>query len=64
MTAGAGTERSQANPAFFRRMGAACEAAHLSPEARAWYGLALALDPLDRPTQQALHRLRTVGRGT
>jgi hypothetical protein len=28
------------------------------PEARAWYGLALARDPLNAETQIALHRLR------
>ena len=30
------------------------------PEARAWYGLALARDPLDSETQIALYRLRNV----
>ena len=28
------------------------------PEARAWYGLLLSLDPLDSEVQQALYRLR------
>ena len=42
-----------------RDLGAACEALGLSAEARAWYDLALARDPLDPETQGALHRLRT-----
>ena len=40
-------------------LGAACEALQLLPEARAWYNLALARDPLNSETQIALYRLRT-----
>jgi len=40
-------------------LGAACEALQLVPEARAWYDLALARDPLNSKTQIALYRLRT-----
>jgi tetratricopeptide (TPR) repeat protein len=40
-------------------LGAACEALQLVPEARAWYNLALARDPLNSETQIALYRLRT-----
>jgi tetratricopeptide (TPR) repeat protein len=39
-------------------LGAACEALQLLPEARAWYNLALARDPLNSETQIALYRLR------
>ncbi len=41
-------------------LGAACEALELIPEARAWYGLALARDPLNSKTQIALYHLRTL----
>jgi tetratricopeptide (TPR) repeat protein len=47
------------DPSLLRDLGAACEALGLSAEARAWYQLALACDPLDRATQVALYRLRT-----
>jgi Flp pilus assembly protein TadD len=43
--------------ALLRRLGAACEAIGRRPEARAWYGLALARDPLDPDAQRALYRL-------
>jgi tetratricopeptide (TPR) repeat protein len=39
----------------------ACEAAGLLSEARGWYLLAIAYDPLDFEAQQALWRLREVG---
>jgi Flp pilus assembly protein TadD len=46
------------------RLGAACEAAGRLAEARAWYHLAIARDPLDTGSQHALFRLRhgAVGR--
>jgi tetratricopeptide (TPR) repeat protein len=47
------------DPSVLRDLGAACEALGYSAEARAWYDLALARDPLDPETQGALHRLRT-----
>src|SRR5262249_22471122 len=49
------------DPRLRRALGAACEALQLAPEARAWYGLALARNPLDSQTQMALYRLRTIG---
>ena len=39
------------------RLGAACEAAGRLGEARAWYRLAIARDPLDEASQRALYRL-------
>jgi tetratricopeptide (TPR) repeat protein len=51
------SERERADPTLRVRLGAACEAAHRLPEARAWYELAIAHDPFDRAAQRALHRL-------
>ncbi len=39
-------------------LGKACEEAGLSEEARGWYALAIAANPLDREAQQGLHRFR------
>jgi predicted Zn-dependent protease len=44
--------------ALMRALGAACEAVHRLPEARAWYDLAVQTDPLDEEAQKALYRLR------
>lgn len=43
---------------LLRRLGEACESLGQFPEARAWYQLALALDPLDPEIQGALYRVR------
>ncbi len=43
---------------LLRRLGEVCESLSQLPEARAWYQLALALDPLDPEIQQALYRVR------
>ncbi|MFO0889513.1 MAG: hypothetical protein U0790_10285 [Isosphaeraceae bacterium] len=43
---------------LLRSLGAACAALGRVPEARAWYRLALALEPLDAESQQALFRLQ------
>jgi tetratricopeptide (TPR) repeat protein len=40
------------------QLGEACEALDQLPEARAWYRLALAHDPLDGTVQKALYRVR------
>jgi tetratricopeptide (TPR) repeat protein len=40
------------------RLARACEAAGLLDEARGWFALAIARDPLDAEAQKALHRLR------
>jgi predicted Zn-dependent protease len=42
---------------LMRQLGEACAALGRSEEARAWYGLAISLDPLDALAQQALFRL-------
>ncbi len=45
------------DPALMRALGAACEAVHRFPEARAWYNLAVQINPLDGDAQKALYRL-------
>jgi hypothetical protein len=40
-----------------RELGAACAALELNELSRAWYRLAIAADPLDSQSQQALYRL-------
>jgi predicted Zn-dependent protease len=52
------------DPKLLRGLGAACEAVHRLPEARAWFKLAIALDPLDSEAQQALYRLERSGPGS
>jgi tetratricopeptide (TPR) repeat protein len=46
--------------ALLTQVGAACENLGQVPEARAWYRLALAEDPLDPAIQKCLYRLRDV----
>lgn len=53
--AAASSERQ--NPNLLRELGAACAAAGRDPEARAWYRLAIARDPLDIESQQALFQI-------
>jgi tetratricopeptide (TPR) repeat protein len=45
------------NPRLLRDLGAACAAAGRDPEARRWYRLAIARDPLDIESQQALFQI-------
>jgi predicted Zn-dependent protease len=45
------------DPKLLRELGAAHDAVHRLPEAKAWYKLAIGLDPLDNEAQQALFRL-------
>ena len=45
------------NPKLLRDLGAACAAAGRDPEARGWYRLAIARDPLDIESQQALFQI-------
>jgi predicted Zn-dependent protease len=45
------------NPRLMRELGAACAAAGRDPEARGWYRLAIARDPLDIESQQALFQI-------
>lgn len=54
-------EANRDDPELMRQLGAACEAIHRLPEARAWYSLGIARDPFDRRAQQALHRLSAAG---
>jgi tetratricopeptide (TPR) repeat protein len=53
----AGTPYGRRDPALPGQLGAACEDLGLIPEARAWYKLAVARNPLDQTAQQALYRL-------
>jgi tetratricopeptide (TPR) repeat protein len=48
----------ESQPADILHLARACEAAGLVDEARGWYTLAIARNPLDPEAQQALHRLR------
>jgi hypothetical protein len=53
-----GTEPTSSTDAdLHRKMGAASEAVGRSTEAREWYRLAIALDPLDSESQHGLYRL-------
>ena len=52
------------DPGLLRELGDACAALHRDPEARAWYELAIARDPLDSASQRALFRLREPSRST
>lgn len=49
---------AEGDVALLRDLGSACEAIGRLDEARAWYRLVLARDPLDPEAQKALHRLR------
>jgi tetratricopeptide (TPR) repeat protein len=53
----AGTRQGRQDPTLLRQLGAASAALHRNPEARAWYKLAIARNPLDSEAQQALYRL-------
>jgi tetratricopeptide (TPR) repeat protein len=47
---------------LFREFGVACAALHRDSEARAWFGLAIAGNPLDAESQKALFRLDEASR--
>jgi tetratricopeptide (TPR) repeat protein len=49
---------SRRDPDLIRQLAEACEHVGQLAEARAWYQLALGLNPLDQRVQQALYRLR------
>jgi tetratricopeptide (TPR) repeat protein len=51
-------------PEVLHELAVACEAANLIPEARAWYHLALGVDPVDRVAQQGLFRLNQQAKET
>jgi tetratricopeptide (TPR) repeat protein len=54
---------NQKDTALMRALGAACEAIHRLPEARAWFNLAVQTNPLDEEAQRALYRLRKKDKG-
>jgi Flp pilus assembly protein TadD len=54
----AASPRSRDEPGLFSELGAACAALGHNAEARAWYELAIARNPLDTKSQQALFRLQ------
>jgi tetratricopeptide (TPR) repeat protein len=60
----AAASKARDDPSLLRDLGAACAALNLDPQARAWYQLAIALDPLDAQAQRAIHRLRDPARAT
>ena len=53
----ASTNEQRKNAELLRELGAACEELSRIPEARAWYKLAIARDPLDTLAQRALFQL-------
>ena len=57
LIARAATPSGESDPKLPACLGAACEAAGRLAEARAWYRLAIARDPLDWKSQQAVFRL-------
>jgi tetratricopeptide (TPR) repeat protein len=59
----AGTTQGRKDPNLLRQLGAASEAMHRNAEARAWYKLAIARNPLDTEAQQALFRLGAASQG-
>ena len=50
--------QARRDPDLIQKVAAACENVGQLPEARAWYRLALAQDPLDPALQSSLHRVR------
>lgn len=55
----AATSGAREDPVITMKLGQACEALGLFPEARAWYLLVLGHDPLNRDAQKALSLLKT-----
>jgi predicted Zn-dependent protease len=49
--------KAAADPALWKELSAACEAAGRLPEARAWLALVVRADPLDADAQKGLYRL-------
>jgi tetratricopeptide (TPR) repeat protein len=54
---GAPIDKDEPKSSLCMRTASICEAADYLPEARAWYRLAIALDPWDERAQHALYRL-------
>ncbi|HZW33147.1 MAG TPA: hypothetical protein VFF52_20695 [Isosphaeraceae bacterium] len=57
-----GTKAAKDDPEFPLQFGAVCAALHYDAEARAWYKVAIARDPLDSRAQQALFQLGAAAR--
>jgi lipopolysaccharide biosynthesis regulator YciM len=57
----AAAHKGEQDAALLRQLGAACAALHRDAEARAWYNLVIARDPLDSESQRALYGLRDAG---
>jgi predicted Zn-dependent protease len=55
------TREGRQDKSLLNQLGAACAAIGLTPEARAWYKLAIARNPLDAQAQAALFRLDHAG---
>jgi tetratricopeptide (TPR) repeat protein len=55
----AGSDGVRKDPQLVRDLGAACAEVGRIAEARAWYSLAIKMNPLDTVAQQALYRLKT-----
>ena len=53
----AASDANRADPALIRDLAAACVAVGRLPEARAWYNIAIARDPLDAQAQQGIDRI-------
>jgi tetratricopeptide (TPR) repeat protein len=53
--------QNRGDASLLRALGAASEKIHRIPEARAWYRLAIDLNPLDPAAQKALYRLKDAG---
>ncbi len=53
---------AERNPDLLRQLGITCAALRRNDEARAWLELAIARNPLDSESQQALFRLRALSR--
>lgn len=54
----AANHQNRNDPELVRSLGAACERVGRRPEARAWYQILIAKNPLDRDAQAALFRLK------
>jgi Flp pilus assembly protein TadD len=54
----AAPQSNRGDPELMRELGDACAAIGRDPEARCWYALAIAKNPLDSHSQQALARLK------
>jgi tetratricopeptide (TPR) repeat protein len=60
----AATTAGRQDPRLLKELGEVCAGLNFRAEARVWYRLAIARDPLDTEAQQALYRLQTPGEGS